>query len=46
MKKNNWGRIINISSVHGITASLNKIGYCSAKHGIQGMTKVVALETA
>ncbi|XP_041480194.1 D-beta-hydroxybutyrate dehydrogenase-like [Lytechinus variegatus] len=46
MRTKGWGRIINISSVHGHVASLNKIAYVTAKHGIQGFTKVVALETA
>lgn len=46
MQKNNWGRIINIASVHGLVASVNKAAYCSAKHGIIGLTKVVALECA
>lgn len=44
MKKNGWGRIINIASVHGLVASLNKSAYVAAKHGIVGLTKVVALE--
>lgn len=46
MRKNGWGRIINISSVHGLVASVNKSAYVSAKHGLIGLTKVVALETA
>jgi len=46
MRQKGWGRIINISSVHGIVASLNKIAYVAAKHGVVGMTKVTALETA
>eukprot|EP01124_Arcella_intermedia_P009493 TRINITY_DN1618_c0_g1_i2.p1 TRINITY_DN1618_c0_g1~~TRINITY_DN1618_c0_g1_i2.p1 ORF type:complete len:159 (-),score=38.12 TRINITY_DN1618_c0_g1_i2:83-559(-) len=47
--KNNpgrWGRIINISSVHGVVASVNKAAYVTAKHGLNGLTKVVALENA
>ncbi len=44
MKANGWGRIINIASVHGLVASLNKSAYVAAKHGIVGLTKVVALE--
>lgn len=46
MRKNGWGRIINIASVHGLVASVNKAAYVSAKHGLIGLTKVVALETA
>ena len=46
MKKNYWGRIINISSVHGQVASLNKSAYVSSKHGMIGLTKTIALETA
>ncbi len=46
MKKQKWGRIVNIASVHGLVASVNKAGYVAAKHGLVGMTKVVALETA
>jgi len=46
MKKNKdkWGRIINISSVHGIVASANKAAYVSAKHGLNGLTKVTGIE--
>ena len=46
MREKRWGRIINIASVHGLVASLNKSAYCAAKHGIVGLTKVVALECA
>ena len=46
MKKSGWGRVINISSAHGLTASPFKSAYVAAKHGVVGMTKVVALETA
>lgn len=46
MKERNWGRIINIASVHGLVGSVEKVAYVAAKHGIVGMTKVVALETA
>jgi len=46
MKKRGWGRIINIASAHGLVASINKVAYVTAKHGVVGMTKVVALETA
>ena len=46
MRKNNFGRIINIASAHGLVASANKSAYVAAKHGIVGLTKTVALETA
>jgi len=46
MRKRGWGRLINIGSTHGLVASINKAAYVSAKHGIVGLTKVVALETA
>ncbi len=46
MRKNKWGRIINIASAHGLVASPFKSAYVAAKHGIVGLTKVVALETA
>jgi 3-hydroxybutyrate dehydrogenase len=46
MKAKEWGRIINIASTHGLVASANKAAYVAAKHGILGLTKVVALETA
>lgn len=46
MKARNWGRIINIASVHGLVASAQKSAYVAAKHGIVGFTKVTALETA
>lgn len=46
MKKNNFGRIINISSVHGLRASEYKSAYVSAKHGMIGLTKVLGLEGA
>jgi 3-hydroxybutyrate dehydrogenase len=46
MRRHNWGRIINISSVHGLVASIHKCAYVAAKHGIIGLTKVVALENA
>jgi len=42
---NKWGRVINISSVHGVVASVNKSAYVAAKHALNGLTKVVALET-
>jgi 3-hydroxybutyrate dehydrogenase len=46
MLERNWGRIINIASTHGLVASPQKSAYVAAKHGIVGLTKVVALETA
>ena len=46
MRQNGWGRIINTASVHGLVASVNKAAYVTAKHGLVGLTKVVALETA
>lgn len=46
MKQRKFGRIINIASAHGLVASANKAGYVAAKHGLVGLTKVVALETA
>lgn len=46
MKKQNWGRIINVSSVHGQVASTHKAAYVASKHGLIGLTKVCALETA
>ncbi len=46
MRAANWGRIINIASVHGLVASAQKSAYVAAKHGIVGLTKAVALETA
>ena len=46
MKAKGWGRIINIASAHGLVASPFKAAYVAAKHGLLGLTKVVALETA
>ena len=46
MQKGNWGRIINVASVHGLVASAEKSAYVAAKHGIVGLTKVTALENA
>jgi 3-hydroxybutyrate dehydrogenase len=46
MLRNKWGRIINIASAHGLVASPFKSAYVAAKHGIVGLTKVIALETA
>ena len=44
LKSNGWGRIINISSVHGLRASEFKSAYITAKHGMMGLTKTTALE--
>ena len=46
MKDKKWGRIINTASAHSLVASPNKSAYVAAKHGIAGLTKTVALETA
>ncbi len=46
MRAMNWGRIINIASVHGQVGSVGKAAYVAAKHGVIGLTKVVGLETA
>jgi 3-hydroxybutyrate dehydrogenase len=46
MKQRNWGRIVNVASTHGLVASTHKAAYVAAKHGVLGLTKVVALETA
>jgi 3-hydroxybutyrate dehydrogenase len=46
MKNRKWGRIINIASAHGLVASPFKSAYVAAKHGVLGLTKTVALETA
>jgi len=46
MREAGWGRIINIASAHGLTASPYKSAYIAAKHGVVGMTKSIALETA
>jgi 3-hydroxybutyrate dehydrogenase len=46
MKQRGWGRIINIASAHGLVASTEKSAYVAAKHGVVGLTKTTALETA
>jgi 3-hydroxybutyrate dehydrogenase len=46
MRAQGWGRIVNIASAHGLTASPFKSAYVAAKHGIVGLSKVIALETA
>jgi 3-hydroxybutyrate dehydrogenase len=44
MKKQNWGRVVNIASIHALIASPFKVGYISAKHGLIGLTRTAALE--
>ncbi len=46
MRERGWGRIVNIASVHGLVVSVNKSAYLAAKHGLVGLSKGVALETA
>jgi 3-hydroxybutyrate dehydrogenase len=46
MRRNGWGRILNVASAHGLVASPFKAAYVAAKHGLVGLTKVTALETA
>lgn len=46
MRAQGWGRIVNTASVHGLVASVNKAAYVASKHGLVGLTKVVALEAA
>ncbi len=46
MRAKNWGRVINLASVHGLVGSAGKSAYVAAKHGVVGLTKVVALETS
>ena len=46
MKTANWGRIINVASIHGLVGSAEKSAYVAAKHGVVGLTKVTALENA
>lgn len=46
MRQKGWGRVINIASAHGLVASVDKSAYVAAKHGLVGLTKVAALETA
>jgi 3-hydroxybutyrate dehydrogenase len=46
MRQKGWGRIINVASVHGLVVSVDKAAYLAAKHGLVGMSKGVALETA
>ncbi|MBN9416535.1 MAG: 3-hydroxybutyrate dehydrogenase [Candidatus Eremiobacteraeota bacterium] len=46
MNERGWGRIINLASAHGLVASIHKAAYVAAKHGLVGLTKVVALEQA
>ncbi|GAA1694655.1 3-hydroxybutyrate dehydrogenase [Glycomyces endophyticus] len=46
MRGGGWGRIVNVSSVHGLRASANKAGYVAAKHALEGLSKVAAVEGA
>lgn len=46
MRERGWGRVVNIASAHGLTASPYKSAYIAAKHGVVGLSKTVALETA
>ncbi len=46
MYASGWGRVVNVSSVHGLRASPFKVAYVSAKHGLEGLSKVIALEGA
>jgi len=46
MRERGWGRIVNVASVHGLVASIHKGAYLAAKHGLVGLSKGVALETA
>ena len=46
MRERNWGRVINLASAHGLVASAGKSAYVAAKHGLVGLTKAAALETA
>ncbi len=46
MRQQQWGRIINLSSINGKRGDRGKVAYCSAKHGVIGLTRTVALETA
>ena len=46
MRERNWGRIINVASIHGLVGSAEKSAYVAAKHGVLGFTKVTALENA
>jgi 3-hydroxybutyrate dehydrogenase len=46
MRKQRWGRIINVASAHGLVGSTHKAAYVATKHGLVGLTKVVGLETA
>ncbi len=46
MRAAGWGRVVNIASAHGLTASPYKAAYIAAKHGVVGLTKTIALETA
>jgi 3-hydroxybutyrate dehydrogenase len=44
MKRQGWGRVVNIASIHALVASPNKVGYVTAKHGLLGLTRAAAVE--
>ena len=46
MYERGWGRVVNVSSIHGLRASAYKSAYVTAKHGLEGLSKVIALEGA
>jgi 3-hydroxybutyrate dehydrogenase len=46
MRQNNWGRIINVSSIYGLRGAANRVGYVTTKTALIGLTRAVALETA
>lgn len=46
MQAQRWGRVINVSSIHGLVASASKVGYIAAKHGLIGLTRAAAVEGA
>jgi 3-hydroxybutyrate dehydrogenase len=46
MKRNQWGRIVNVSSIYGLRGAVNRVGYITAKTALLGLTRAVALETA
>ena len=46
MKAQRWGRVVNVSSIHGLVASASKVGYIAAKHGLVGLTRAAAIDGA